>query len=123
MPSFGTSSSGSFACTTATQRTLKDLPTKRRGQPVYVVGHNINRKGEEATFEVFNQRLATVKFQDETFLGYDPFELLLPTEIDDKGVAYFEIRHCQSCEQPFPLTLEECQSEQEPTVCPECVST
>lgn len=120
MPTVGTSSTGNFACTTATQRTLRDLRTKRKGQPVLVVGHNLERKGQEATFEVFNQRLATVKFEDETLLGYDPVELLLPTHIDDKGVAYFEIRQCATCEQLFPLTQEECDAEQEPTICPEC---
>lgn len=123
MPTAGTSSSGSFACATVTQRTLRDLRTKRKGQPVLVVGHNLERRGQEATFEVFNQRLATVRFEDETLLGYDPVELLLPTEIDDKGVAYFEIRQCRTCEQLFPLTQEECREEQEPATCPECSSS
>lgn len=120
MPTAGTSSSGSFAWAMATQRSLRDLRTKRRGQPVYVVGHNLERKGQEAVFEVFNQRLATVKFLDGVLLGYDPVELLLPTEIDDKGLAYFEIRQCQTCDQFFPLTQEECRAEQEPTSCPDC---
>ncbi len=120
MPTAGTSTSGSFAWTTATQRTLRDLRTKRRGQPVYVVGHNLERKGQEAVFEVFNQRLATVKFQDGVLLGYDPVELLLPTEIDDKGLAYFEIRQCPTCGQFFPLTQEECRAEHEPATCPDC---
>ena len=39
MPTAGTSSSGNFAVVTATQRVLKDLRTKRKGQPVFVVGH------------------------------------------------------------------------------------
>ncbi len=120
MPTAGTSSTGEFACATATQRTLRDIRTKRRGQPLFVLGHLVERKGQEATFELFNQRLATVKFSDGTLLGYDPLELLLPTEIDDKGVAYFEIRHCDVCDQPFPLTAEECNAEREPTTCPEC---
>lgn len=123
MPSFGTSSTGSFSCATSVQRTLKDLRTKRKGQPVYVLGHNLARKGQEAVFEVFNVRLATVKFEDGALLGYDPSELLLPTEIDDKGVAYFEIRQCQVCETPFTLTIEECQAEHEPTACSECRET
>ncbi len=123
MPTVGTSSSGSFASATAAQRSLRDLQTKRKGQPVLVVGHNLDRKGQEAVFEVFNQRLATVKFEDGTLLGYDPIELLLPTEIDEKGVPYFEVRQCQSCEQLFPLTQEECRAEQEPNSCPECVSS
>jgi len=116
----GTSSSGNFACTTATQRTLRDLRTKRKGQPVYVVGHVLERKGQEATFELFNVRLAVVKFSDGVLLGYDPGELLLPTDIDEKGVAEFEIRQCQQCEQQFPLTTEELNAEKEPTACPEC---
>ena len=123
MPIFGTDTSdqtGKFSCTTATQRTLKDLRTKRKGQPVFVVGHRLERKGKEATFEVFNDRLAIIRFEDDVRLGYDPFELLLPTEIDDKGVAYFEIRTCRLCEQFFPLTADECDEEEEPTTCPEC---
>lgn len=122
MPTAGTSSSGSFVCATATQRTLKHLRTKRKGQPVFVVGHLAERKGQEATFDLFNVRLAVVKFADGTMIGYDPEELLLPTEIDEKGVAYFEIRQCQVCDQYFPLTVDELQAEQEPTRCPDCVA-
>lgn len=120
MPTAGTSSSGSFATATATQRTLKDLRTKRRGQPVFVVGHNVERKGQEAVFELFNVRLAIVKFSDGAMLGYEPGELLLPTEIDEKGVAYFEIRQCPKCDRYFPLTAEEFHAEQERVDCPEC---
>jgi hypothetical protein len=116
----GTSSSGGFAIATQAHRTLKQLRTKRRGQPVFVVGHIPERKGQEASFELFNVRLAVVKFSDGTLLGYDPGELLLPTEIDKQGVAYFEIRQCTSCEQPFPLTEQESRGQQEPTQCPEC---
>ena len=125
MPIFGTDTSdqtGKFSCATATQRTLKDLRTKRKGQPVFVVGHRLDRKGKEATFEVFNDRLAIICFEDNVRLGYDPLELLLPTEIDDQGVAYFEIRPCRLCEQLFPLTADECDAEEEPTRCPECAS-
>ncbi len=122
MPSAGTSSSGSFAVATSAQRTLKELRTKRRGQPVLVLGHVNERKGQEATFEVFNVRLAVVKFGDGVTLGYDPSELLLPTEIDEAGVPYFEIRSCDRCEQPFPLTADEAQAEQEPTTCPNCLA-
>jgi hypothetical protein len=125
MPIFGTDTSdqtGKFSCATATQRTLKDLRTKRKGQPVFVIGHRLERKGLEATFEVFNDRLAVIRFEDDARLGYDPLELLLPTEIDEKGVAYFEIRTCRVCEQLFPLTTEECDAEEEPTVCPDCTS-
>lgn len=122
MPLVGTSSSGHFASAAAAQRTLRDLRTKRRGQPVLVLGHVLERKGQEATFEVFNDRLAVVKFQDGASLGYDPGELLLPTEIDEKGTAYFEVRPCRECGRLFPLTAEECDAEQEPTSCPECAS-
>jgi hypothetical protein len=120
MPLVGTSSSGQFSCATASQHTLKDLRTKRKGQPVFVLGHLLNRKGQEATFEVFNDRIALVKFSDGGTLGYDPIELLLPTEIDEKGIAYFEIRPCRTCELLFSLTLEESESDQEPTQCPDC---
>jgi hypothetical protein len=118
----GTSSSGNFSTATVSQRTLKDLRTKRRGQPVFVLGHVPERKGQEAAFELFNVRLAVVKFGDGVLLGYDPVELLLPTEIDEKGVAYFEIRQCAKCEQQFPLTVEESNAEQERTDCPACTS-
>jgi len=118
----GTSSTGGFACATSAQRTLKHLRTKRKGQPVFVLGHIPERKGQEATFQVFNERLAVVKFSDNANLGFEPSELLLPTEIDDKGIAYFEIRQCTTCDQHFPLTVEEVQAEQEPTTCPQCQS-
>jgi hypothetical protein len=118
----GTSSTGEFACATSAQRTLKHLRTKRKGQPVFVLGHIPERKGQEATFQVFNERLAVVKFSDNANLGFEPSELLLPTEIDDKGIAYFEIRQCTTCDQHFPLTVEEVQAEQEPTTCPQCQS-
>lgn len=122
MPIVGTSSSGQFSCATATQRTLRDLRIKRKGQPVFVLGHLIDRKGQEATFEVFNDRLAVVKFADGAVIGYDPFELLLPTDIDQQGTAYFEIRTCGICEQLFPLTGEECDAPEEPTSCSDCRS-
>ena len=85
-----------------------------------MVGHVLERKGQEASFELFNVRLAVVKFADGALLGYDPVELLLPTEIDEKGVAYFEIRQCRKCDQHFPLTCEESRTEQERTECPDC---
>jgi hypothetical protein len=120
MPTVGTSSSGQFSCATSAQRTLRDLRIKRKGQPVFVMGHILNRKGQEATFEVFNDRLAVVKFADGTAIGYDPYELLLPTDIDPDGTAYFEIRTCEQCQQLFPLTSQECDADEEPTSCPEC---
>jgi hypothetical protein len=122
MPLAGTSSSGHYSCATASQHTLKDLRIKRKGQPVVVLGHLLDRKGQEAAFEVFNDRIALVKFSDGGLLGYDPIELLLPTEIDDKGIAYFEIRPCRTCQVLFPLTLEEAESEEEPAQCPDCRS-
>lgn len=99
---------------------MRDLRTKRKGQPVYVLGHLPERKGKEATFDLFNVRLAVVKFEDGDTIGYDPGELLLPTEINEKGIAYFEIRQCRQCEQQFVLTAEECAAEHERTTCPEC---
>ncbi|HBR50504.1 MAG TPA: hypothetical protein DEA71_10505 [Nitrospira sp.] len=122
MPWVGTSSAGQFSCAMSSQRTLKDLRIKRRGQPVFVQGHVLTRKGQEAAFEAFNDRLAVVKFSDEALVGYDPSELLLPTEIDDQGVPYFEIRPCRSCDILFPLTPEECESDPEPTQCPDCAA-
>lgn len=122
MPTVGTNSTGGFACATLEARTLRDLRTKRKGQPVYVLGHLPDRKGKEATFEVFNVRLAVVKFEDQETIGFDPCELLLPTEIDDKGVAYFEIRQCANCDQQFVLTFEESSAEHERTSCPDCES-
>lgn len=120
MPTVGTSSTGGFACATSQARTLRDLKTKRKGQPLYVLGHLPDRKGKEATFELFNVRLAVVKFEDDETLGYDPAELLLPTEIDEKGLAYFEIRQCAKCDQQFVLTADEFAAEEERTTCPEC---
>ena len=120
MPLAGTSSSGHYSCAAVSQYTLKDLRIKRKGQPVVALGHLLDRKGQEASFEVFNDRIALVKFSDGGMLGYDPIELLLPTEIDDRGVAYFEIRSCRTCQILFPLTLQEAESEEEPTQCPDC---
>ncbi len=120
MPWAGTSSSGRFSCATASHHTLKDLRIKRKGQPVFVLGHLQHRKGQEAAFQTFNDRIALVEFSDGAVAGYDPIELLLPTEIDDNGVAYFEIRPCRTCEILFSLTQEEADSDQEPIQCPAC---
>lgn len=86
------------------------------------MGHIPDRKGQEASFEVFNDRLAVVKFTDGAVLGYDPLELLLPTDIDQDGTAYFEIRSCRDCSQLFPLTADECDAQEEPASCPSCRS-
>ncbi len=115
-----TPSSEQFAVATESQRTLKDLRARRTGQPVCVLGHNNDRKGQEAVFQHFNVRLAVVKFPDDKPLGYDPSELLLPCEIHDDGEAYFEIRQCRICDQTFPLTSDEFRADQERTECPEC---
>ena len=120
MPTVGFTSSGEFACASESQRTLKDLRTKRKGQPVYVLGHDDRYKGKEGVFEYFNVRLAVVKFPDGKSVGYDPSELLLPCEIHDDGHAYFEIRFCDMCDQPFPLTSAEFWVDQERTQCSEC---
>jgi len=109
-----------FFCATQTERTLKDLRLKRKGQPVYVIGHEDRYKGQEGVFEFFNVRLAVVKFPDEKTLGYDPLDLLLPCEINEDGVAFFEIRYCESCDQLFPLTSEEFHMAEERRECPEC---
>ena len=93
-----TPSSEQFAVATESQRTLKDLKTRRTGQPVCVL----------------------VKFPDDKPLGYDPSELLLPCEIHEDGEAYFEIRPCRICDQAFPLTSDEFRADQERTECPEC---
>lgn len=108
-----------FFCATETQRTLRDLRVRRQGQPVYVVGHFDERKGQEALFQNFNIRLAVVKFPDGKVLGYDPVDLLLPCEIHD-GEPYFEIRECKTCDQPFALTSDEFWADQERTECLEC---
>ena len=118
----GTSSTGNFVRDVRAADIVKHLRTKRKGQPVFVLGHIPERKGQEATFQVFNERLAVVKFSDNANLGFEPSELLLPTEIDDKGIAYLEIRQCTTCDQHFPLTVEEVQADQEPTTCPQCQS-
>ncbi|WP_447970767.1 hypothetical protein [Nitrospira sp. M1] len=115
-----TTSESEFGCTSETQRTLKDLRVKRKGQPVYVLGHDEQYKGQEGVFESFNVRLAVVKFANGKSVGFDPLDLLLPCEIHESGEAYFEIRYCDQCDQVFPLTAEEFWAEQEPTTCPEC---
>lgn len=89
---------------------------------MFVAGHIHERLGQEATFELFNVRLAVVKFSDEEVIGFDPSELLLPTEIDEKGVPFFEIRRCRTCDGYFPLTKAEAEAEDEPTQCPECAT-
>ena len=109
-----------YGCTTESQRTLKDLHVKRKGQPVYVLGHDEQFKGQEGVFEAFNVRLAVVKFPNGKTVGFDPMDLLLPCEIHENGEAYFEIRYCDQCDQTFPLTAQEFWADEEPTTCPDC---
>ncbi|MFZ1744747.1 MAG: hypothetical protein WBO24_04240 [Nitrospirales bacterium] len=109
-----------FFCASETERTLKDLRIKRKGQPVYVMGHEDRYKGKEGVFEFFNVRLAVVKFPDEKSLGFDPIDLLLPCEINEDGVPFFEIRYCETCDQVFPLTASEFYAPVERKECPEC---
>ena len=120
LPIAGTTSSGEFAVATESQRTLKDLRIKRKGQPVYVLGHDDRFRGREATFEFFNIRLAVVRFSDNKTAGFDPTDLLLPCEIHEDGLAYFEIRNCETCNGLFPLSSSEFWSKQEPAECPDC---
>ncbi len=109
-----------FFCASQTERTLKDLRTKRKGQPVFVMGQEDQKKYQEGVFEFFNVRLAVVQFPDGKTLGFDPIDLLLPCEINQEGVAFFEIRNCEVCDQLFPLTSEEFHSLEERRECPEC---
>lgn len=107
-PIFGTSSTGQFSCATDREHTLRDLRTKRKGQPVFVLGHVLARKGQEAIFEVFNDRLALVKFSDGGAIGYDPLELLLPTDIDDKGIAtskFAPAGNANNCSRSLPMNV------------------
>jgi len=120
LPIAGTTSSGEFAVATESQRTLKDLQIKRKGQPVYVLGHDDRFRGQEATFEFFNIRLAVVKFPDNKTAGFDPMYLLLPCDIHEDGLAYFEIRYCDTCNALFPLTSSEFLAQQERMECPDC---
>ena len=120
MTTTGTTSTSEFGCASESQRTLKDLRVKRKGQPVYVMGHDERYKGQEGVFECFNIRLGVVKFSNGKTAGFDPSELLLPCELHEDGQAYFEIRYCEQCEQSFPLTSAEFWAEQERTTCPEC---
>jgi hypothetical protein len=109
-----------FSVATAEARNLRDLRNRKYGQPVYVLSdHPLSRKGQTATWEKFNVRLAVVKFQDGTVLGYDPADLLLPTRFED-GRPVFEFRACELCRAAFPLTQQEIQQQKEPTRCPAC---
>lgn len=110
-----------FAVATAQARTLRDLRQRRFGQPVYVASdHTIGRKGQVASWEKFNVRLAVVKFSDNVMLGYDPADLLLPTRFDPGGLPVFEVRTCELCQAPFTLTQQEIGDHNEPTRCSAC---
>ena len=110
-----------YAVATAGARNLRDLRHRRFGQPVYVTSdHPLIRKGQVATWEKFNVRLAVVKFTDNMLLGYDPSDLLLPTRFDDQGQPVFEIRVCGLCQLPFTLTQQELTEGLEPRRCSAC---
>lgn len=110
-----------YAVATPGARNLRDLRHRRFGQPVYVTSdHPLIRKGQVATWEKFNVRLAVVKFTDNVLLGYDPSDLLLPTRFDDQGQPVFEIRVCGLCQLPFTLTQQELTERLEPTRCSAC---
>src|SRR5438093_12540907 len=103
----------SFSVATAEARNLRDLRNRKYGQPVYVgADHPLARKGQTATWEKFNVRLAVVKFKDSTVLGYDPADLLLPTRFED-GQPVFEIRTCELCRAGFTLTQHEVEETKE----------
>ena len=102
-------------------RNLRDLRHRKYGQPVYVSSdHPLARKGQTATWEKFNVRLAVVKFEDGAVLGYDPADLLLPTRFD-YGKPVFEVRACELCRAAFTLTQGEVEEKKEPTRCPACL--
>jgi hypothetical protein len=110
-----------YAVATPQARNLRDLRHRRFGQPVYVTSdHPLIRKGQVATWEKFNVRLAVVKFTDNVLLGYDPADLLLPTRFDDQGQPVFEVRVCELCQLPYSLTQEEHNLGQEPKRCSAC---
>ena len=68
-------STSEFDCASESQRTLKDLRVKRKGQPVYVMGHDERYKGQEGVFECFNIRLGVVKFPNGKTAGFEPFRI------------------------------------------------
>jgi hypothetical protein len=110
-----------YTVATAEARNLRDLRHRRFGQPVYVASdHTLGRKGQMAKWEKFNVRLAVVKFEDNTILGYDPGDLLLPTRFED-GKPVFEVRACELCRAAFTLTQQEVEEKQEPARCPACL--
>ena len=110
-----------YAVATPDARNLRDLRTRRFGQPVYVSSdHPLARKSQVATWEKFNVRLAVVKFPDNVLLGYDPADLLLPTRFDEQGQPVFEVRVCEVCQLPFTLTQTELDEKREPRRCTSC---
>lgn len=109
-----------FSVATTEARNLRDLRHRKYGQPVYVSSdHPLARKGQTATWEKFNVRLAVVKFEDGVVLGYDPADLLLPTRYDN-GKPVFAIRTCELCRAAFTLTQQESEENREPARCPSC---
>ncbi len=110
-----------FSVATPPARNLRDLRNRKYGQPVYVSSdHPLARKGQTATWEKFNVRLAVVKFPDGVVLGYDPADLLLPTRFEnDKPV--FEVRTCELCRAVFTVTQQEIKEKKEPVRCHACL--
>ncbi len=112
---------GSFSVATAEARNLRDLRHRKYGQPVYVsADHPLARKGQTATWEKFNVRLAVVKFPDGMVLGYDPADLLLPTRFEN-GKPVFEVHICELCRAAFTVTQQEVEEKKEPARCPACL--
>ena len=110
-----------FSVAISQARNIRDLRHRKYGQPVYVSSdHPLARKGQTATWEKFNVRLAVVKFEDGAVLGYDPADLLLPTRFDN-GKPVFEVRACELCRAAFTLTQGEVEEKIEPTRCPACL--
>src|SRR5437899_12692648 len=84
-----------FSVATAEARNLRDLRNRKYGQPAYVSSHHpLARKGQTATWEKFNVRLAVVKLEDAAVLGYDPGGLVLPARFDN-GHPVFARRACE----------------------------
>jgi hypothetical protein len=110
-----------YAIATADARTLRELRHRRFGQPVYVTSdHPLSRKGQVATWEKFNVRLAVVKFSDNIVLGFDPADLLLPTRFNEQGQPVFEVRSCELCQLPFALIEQELHQSPPPARCAAC---
>src|SRR5438128_11400373 len=86
-----------FSVATAEARNLRDLRNRKYGQPIYVSSdHPLPRKGQTATWEQFNVRLAFVKFPARGVLGYDRAGRVRPTSFEN-GKPVYDTRPCTSC--------------------------